>query len=288
MQDKPMEKNAARGQAPRRAGVVFLSEDARRTAARVLELCAGEHVLLAAPEALLDATWVQAAASSAAVAAWQCWPTVGVFRNPLRSPLDFLAQIDTLWVVTSAAGTDAQSAVDAMPPGLQDLLLLAHREGLPTFCRNTSGGEVEGWAQVLEADPEVAERLDAAREKRLLRMARLGVLRLKCEPDNDPLWDEQGMGVSANALDVPLVLLRAAAAWQHRFEATAPLLDDMDSEDALQWLRTQQDDGVALARQFHAALMDKGLEVQLWLGPLDGWVKAQDLDEASGNKWDKH
>lgn len=290
MPDKTMQKNAARGPEVRRAGIVFLSEGARRMAARVLEFCAGQHVLLAAPEELLAPTWLQAAGSSARLAGWECWPTAGIFRNPLRSPLDFLAQIDTLWVIVGEAGVSTrgpQAMLDAMTPGLQELLFIAQREGVPTYCRDEGGAELEGWLAPLEADPELAERLDAAQTKRLIRMDRLGVLRLRCDIESGPMWDARDMGVSANSLDVPLPLLRRTAAWQRRFESVAPHWNELDEDDGIAWLQAHQNEGLSLAVDLQAALSERGLTVQLWLGPVDGWVAVADLRAVNGDKWGK-
>lgn len=251
-------------------GIVFSTPAARAWSESLLLQKINCDVLIIAPPDLVPDDWVKA---------WtrHCrnWTIQYLRDGILQEPFEVLAQIDELCVIADQKCPKRIFDL-AIPDSIEELLWLAMDLRLDAKYFFVDGTQLSNPESTL-VKRNVPQRVTANRNRREAFTKRLNEIRLSCEFCSSGLWNEKGQMLAYDLLDLPFVLVRRIAAWQHDFDETE---NPPATGDDAWWERHEQEE-ISIATELQTAM---GESPVIKLYRKDGWLSIADISQTEGEK----
>jgi hypothetical protein len=251
-------------------GIVFSTESARTTAESILLQKINCEVFIVAPPELVPDNWVKTWTQHC-----KGW-TVRYFREGiLERPIEVLAQIDELCVI--ADRKHPKHIFDlAIPESIEELLWLAMELRLDVKYFFQDGLRLSNPETTLQKR-KVPQRVMVNRNLREAFTQQLKEIRLSCEYYSCGLWNDKGLELGYDQLDLPFALLRRIAAWQRDFDETE--IPPATGDEA--WRKRHALEEISIARGLQAAL---GNDLVVKLYRKDAWISIDKINCPEGDE----
>jgi hypothetical protein len=248
-------------------GVVFLTEQAREAAQSLLTEHIGANAVIVAPKDLATDSWVTHATRFCREVT-HYWVNAGTIDRPI----DILAVVDVLCVIANEPLRVLKDDLKLSEP-VEDLLWLALDVGIDTRLYNIARERLANPVACLQRCG-VPDRMANQQTKRATFTRQQKEIRLESEVGSSGLWNQNGLSINYDLLDLLFPLIRQIAAWQRDYDMTFFLPDRGDNA----WWERHAQEEFDIAKALQIAL---GENTTIKIYRHQSWMSIEDVKNQS-------